>query len=102
MSRYIPPHEVTSPDDVLTGRCPTCKSVVDVLRANAEPPQSALPLRQKLSSRGSDVGGFGAWKELWSTECPSCAVKASKVTGPDGDVQQMLCGPTIYLVKKGN
>jgi hypothetical protein len=91
--------EPPDPLDVLIGRCPTCKSVVECARRDATPPDSKLRggLRTHTSA---EVGGFGAWFELWSVECPVCVAKTAKVTGVEGDVTQGVEGARVYLTKK--
>lgn len=85
------------PTDVLTGRCPTCRSVVEVPRSRATPPATNDAFRKDTAEQG----GFGAWFELWSVECPVCTAATAKVTGVDGQAKQERIGPRVYLTKKG-
>ena len=86
-----------NPTDVLTGRCPTCGSVVEVPRSAATPPNP----QNSFTRSTAEQGGFGAWFELWSVECPVCVAATCKVTGVDGQAKQERIGPRVYLTKKG-
>jgi hypothetical protein len=90
--------DAISHDDVLIGRCPTCRSVVEVKRSAATPPEST---RQMTRRSNAEAGGFGAWFDLYSVECPVCVAKTAKVTGVDGQMQQGVVGPRVYLTRKG-
>lgn len=86
------------PDDVMTGRCPTCKSVVECLRNQATRPDDKRDLTR---GGNAEAGGFGAWYDLWSVECPACLAKTAKVTDPEGRTTQLEVGARVYLTKKG-
>lgn len=91
------PPERLALDDLLTGRCPTCASVIECRRADATPPQQDKSLRHRSNA---EAGGFGAWLELWSIECPVCKAKTMSVTSVKGKTQQEKLGPRVYLTKK--
>jgi len=63
-------------DEVLAGRCMTCKTTVSCLRRDAVP--------------GSKQPELGTWADLLSAECPNCqarvfvmnAAEFAKVVGP--------------------
>jgi Zn finger protein HypA/HybF involved in hydrogenase expression len=91
-----PPPTPEEPDDLLTGKCPTCKSVIEVRRKQARPPDS----RQRISRFVAN--SFMSQNELWSIECPVCVHKGMKVTdGVSGDVSQTEGGPRVFLLRKG-
>lgn len=97
---YAPPHGYLDPLDIMIGRCPTCKSVVECVRSLATPPQRHTPARQRRHGQ-EEQGSLGAWRELWSVECPCCQAKGTRITDQDGKTEQGSFGPRVYLTKKG-
>ena len=93
-----PPRPIEDPLDILVGRCPTCKGVIECVRSLADPPMSRV---RRNRDRNDEAGGFGAWNDLWSVECPECVSKGMRVTSSDG-VAQLPGGPRVYMTKKGD
>ena len=61
--KRVPPFpRYTDPEEVLAGKCLTCKAVVSCLRRDARPPSNK-------------PGGLGTWDDLPCTGCPSCGAK---------------------------
>ncbi len=95
-----PPPKPEDPADILVGRCPSCRVVVECRRSLAQPPQSRL--RDQVGGRRqAEAGGFGAWYELWSVECPACKAKTAAMMDVEGNMTQGSEGPRVYLTKKG-
>ncbi len=68
---------MSSPDDILTGKCTACNHVVEVQRSEARQP--AKQIGQSLTY-GTQ---FGSFDDLPSCECPRCLAN-SKMTNPTG------------------
>ncbi len=98
---YEPPSGAADPLDVMTGVCPSCKTVVECARSLATPPQRAGSFSKRSTVRGEEQSSLGAWRELWSVECPSCRAKGARTTDQAGRIEQGSFGPRVYLTKKG-
>lgn len=85
----LPPPKPLDPNQVLTGKCLTCGTVVNVRRSEAVPPQTGPRMTFGRHRRQDET--TGPWQELWSVECKPC--KAASPT---------LNGTRVYLMARGN